>query len=274
MTTKTEAITGLINSPVNRREFAKRAVATGIWGAVGAATLGLPSDVSAQSISDVDILNFALNLEYLEAEFYTVATTGRRIQDAGIGVSGVGTLGATVGGSVVAMDNRVMQVARDLANEEQMHVRLFRAALGSAAVAKPAINLAALGIGFGNMNEFLTLARAFEDVGVTAYNGAAPLISSKAILATAAAVALTEAQHAGILRYLVYDRGIAVPQLDNLDVPPLGSPNGRLHNVNNEGLSPARTPGQVLAIVYANRNPGARNGGFFPAGFNGTITTV
>ena len=271
---KTEAIAGLVHNPVNRREFGKRAVASGLWAAVGATTLGLPSEANAQSITDVDILNFALNLEYLEAEFYTVATTGRRIQDLGIGVSGTGTLGGTVGGSVVAMDTRVSQVARDLANEEQMHVRFLRAALGSAAVAKPAINLAALGIGFANMNEFLTLARAFEDVGVTAYGGAAPLISSKAILASAAAIALTEAQHAGQLRFLVYDRGIAVPQLDNLDVPPLASPNGRLNNVDNEGLTPVRTPSQVLAIVYANRNAGASNGGFFPGGFNGTIRSV
>lgn len=104
--------------------------------------------------------------------------------------------------------------------------------------------------------------------------GAAPLISSRAVLASATGIALTEAQHAGVLRYLVYDRGIAVPQLDSLDVPPLGSPNGRVFNVFNEGLSPARTASQVLAIVYANKNAGARNGGFFPGGFNGTITTV
>lgn len=272
---KSEAIGGLINNPVNRRDFAKRAMATGLWAAVGASVVGAGAQVSAQSgITDIDILNFALNLEYLEAEFYTVATTGRRIEDLGIGVSGTGTVGATVGGSVVSMDNRVMQVARDVANEEQMHVRLLRTALGSAAIAKPAINLAALGVGFSNVTEFLTLARAFEDVGVTAYGGAAPLISSRAILATAAAIALTEGQHAGVFRYLVYDRGIAVPQLDTLDVPPLGSPNGRLFNVDGQGLSPARTPSQVLAIVYANRATGARNGGFFPGGFNGTITTV
>lgn len=271
---KTEAIGELIANPVNRRDFAKRAMATGLWAAVGAAVVGQQTPVSAQTITDVDILNFALNLEYLEAEFYTVATTGRRIEDAGIGVTGVGTQGPTVGGSTVSMDNRVMQVARDIANEEQMHVRLLRTALGSAAVAKPAINLAALGSGFGNVNEFLTLARAFEDVGMTAYGGAAPLISSRAILASAAAIALTEAQHAGVLRYLVYDRGIAVPQLDTLDVPPLGSPNGRVFNVNNEGLTPARTASQVLAIVYANRAPGTSRGGFFPTGFNGTITTV
>jgi hypothetical protein len=271
---RTEAITGIISNPVNRREFGRRAVATGLWAAVGTAALGLPPEAEAQSITDVDVLNFALNLEYLEAEFYTVATTGQRIQDVGIGVSGVGTLGGTVGGSVVSMDDRVMQVARDLANEEQMHVRLLRTALGSAAVAKPAINLAALGVGFANMTEFLTLARAFEDVGMTAYNGAVPLISSRAILTAAAGIAHTEAQHAGVLRYLVYDRGIAVPQLDNMDVPPLASPNGRLFNVNNEGLTPARTTSQVLSIVYANSNPGSSNGGFFPGGFNGTIRTV
>lgn len=272
---KKEAIGELIANPVNRRDFAKRTMAAGLWAAAGASVIGSGATVQAQSgITDVDILNFALNLEYLEAEFYTVATTGRRIQDVGIGVTGTGTLGGTVGGSVVSMDNRVMQVARDIANEEQMHVKLLRTALGSAAIAKPAINLAALGIGFANITEFLTLARAFEDVGVTAYGGAAPLISSRAILAAATGIALTEAQHAGVLRYLVYDRGIAVPQLDNVDVPPLASPNGRLFNVTNEGLSPPRTPSQVLAVVYANKTAGATSGGFFPGGFNGTIRTV
>ncbi|MDP3720202.1 MAG: ferritin-like domain-containing protein [Acidobacteriota bacterium] len=271
---KKEAIGELIANPVNRRDFAKRTMAAGLWAAAGASVIGSGATVQAQGITDVDILNFALNLEYLEAEFYTVATTGRRIQDLDIGVTGTGTLGGTVGGSVVSMDNRVMQVARDIANEEQMHVKLLRTALGSAAVAKPAINLAALGIGFANATEFLTLARAFEDVGVTAYLGAAPLISSRAILAAAAGIALTEGQHAGVLRYLVYDRGIAQPQLDSADVPPLGSPNGRLFNVTNEGLSPARTPSQVLAVVYANKTAGATSGGFFPGGFNGTIRTV
>ena len=197
---KTSGVKELIGNPVTRRAFAKRTAAGGLMATVVGAIGGFEQRAAAQSLTDVDILNFALNLEYLEAEFYTVATTGRRIEDLGIGVSGVGTLGGTVGGSVVAMDNRVMQVARDIANEEQMHVKLLRTALGSAAVAKPAINLNALGIGFGNVSEFLTLARAFEDVGVTAYGGAAPLISSRAILAAATGIALTEAQHAGVLR--------------------------------------------------------------------------
>ena len=169
---KTQFIEGLIGSPVSRRAFAKKAIVAGAV-ATGASLIGPLTESEAQSITDVDILNFALNLEYLEAEFYTVVTTGRTIADIGIGVGGVGTTGPTTGGGVVSLDDRVLQAARNLANEEQMHVRLLRNALGSAAIAKPAINLAALGIGYRNVTEFLTLARAFEDVGVTAYLGAA-----------------------------------------------------------------------------------------------------
>ncbi|MGQ0732102.1 MAG: ferritin-like domain-containing protein [Acidobacteriota bacterium] len=241
---------------------------------IGAASLIGGREAAAQSITDVDILNFALNLEYLEAEFYTVATTGKRIGDFGIGTSGVGSEGAKTGGAMVSLDDRAAQVALNLANEEQMHVKFLRAALGSAAVAKPAINLEALGLGFRNATEFLTLARAFEDVGVTAYNGAAPLLRSAEILAAAASIGLTEAQHAGVLRFLVYDRNIRVPQLDGADVPPLASPNGRLFNVVDNGLTPARTPSQVLSIVYASNATGATRGGFYPNGFNGSIRSV
>ena len=128
----------------------------------------------AQSITDVDVLNFALNLEYLEAEFYYVATTG---------------------GARVALDDRSGTVASQITIDELQHVRFLRGALGSAAIAKPAINLEALGIGFRNQKEFLTLSRAFEDVGVSAYGGAVTAISSRAILQAAARIALTEAQH-------------------------------------------------------------------------------
>jgi len=61
----------------------------------------------------------------------------------------------------------------------------------------------------------------------SAYNGAAPLIRNSSILAAAAGIGLTEAQHAGVLRYLVYDRNIHVPQLDAADVPPLVSASTR-----------------------------------------------
>ena len=271
---KREIIEDLVTSPVSRRAFAQRVVAA------GAATAGLGlfanARIFAQSgLTDVDILNFALNLEYLEAEFYTVATTGRRIRDIGIGVDGVGNLGATTGGGVVSLEERVRIVSEQVAADEQAHVRLLRAALGAAAIAKPAINLEALGIGFRNQNEFITLARAFEDVGVTAYGGAAPLITSKAILGTAVQIGLTEAQHAGVLRYMVFERGLAVPMLDPIDVRPQSRPgDGRVFNVTGEGLTPVRTPSQVLQIVFATTSTGVHAGGFFPEGVNGAINAT
>jgi hypothetical protein len=285
------------NTNVNRREFAKIAgiaslgVAGGSWlgGKMGilealpvTKSLGLrPAAVQAAEITDVDILNFALNLEYLEAEFYTVATTGRTIDQTGIATSGAGNPGATTGGKQVSFEadgqqaessGKLRAVAEELAFDEQQHVNLLRSALGSAAVAKPAINLDALGIGFDNFKQFLALARAFEDVGVSAYGGAAPLISDKTILATAARIALTEALHAGNIRLLVAENNIQAPDVDKLDVlpPPAGK---KFFTVDDSALAIVRVPSQVLHIVYGKWEQGVSSGGFFPIGLNGTITT-
>lgn len=89
-----------------------------------------------------------------------------------------------------------------IAKDEQEHVLLLRSVLGNQAIAKPEINLNAFGQ-VSQLNQFLLEARAFEDAGVSAYGGAAPLIQSKAILAAAARIALTEGEHAGALRLLI-----------------------------------------------------------------------
>ena len=288
---------GPLHKRVNRRAFVKSAgiVGVGIGGASlfasklgmlqampGAKSLGLgPSAVQAAEITDIDILNFALNLEYLEAEFYTVATTGRTIEETGIATNGTGTPGPTTGGKQVSFEadgqqsessGKLRAVAEELAFDEQQHVQLLRTALGSAAVAKPAINLDALSIGFGNFKEFLALARAFEDVGVSAYGGAAPLISDKTILATAARIALTEALHSGNIRLLVAQNNIQAPDVDKLDVlpPPAGK---KFFTVDDNALAIVRVPSQVLHIVYGKWEQGVSSGGFFPMGLNGTITT-
>lgn len=265
---KPDAIQNLVNSPLHRREFAWR-MATGALAVAGAAALPGAANLMAQSVTDVDILNFALNLEYLEAEFYTVATTGQRIEEAGLGVSGRGRAGETTGGGKVALDDFTAFVAMQITLDEQAHVNVLRAALGGDAVAKPAINLEALGLGFRNQTEFLTVAAIFEDVGVSAYAGAAPLIDNSRILSAAARIALTEAQHAGVLRSIVSRAALAIPQVDDKAIPTIGNPNGRLFFVDGNGFSIARTPGEVLTIVYAGGNA---SGGFFPAGVNGTIT--
>lgn len=265
---KAGALNELVGSAVSRRAFAKRTWIGGLV-AVGGLTALDAEQLLAQRITDIDILNFALQLEYLEAEFYTVATTGRRLQEVGIGVTGRGRGGATVGGGQVSLDDRTRTVAEAITRDEQAHVTFLRTALGSDAVAKPEINLEALNLGFRNQTEFITLARAFEDVGVSAYGGAAPLIDNARILAAAARIALTEAQHAGVLRYLAFQGSVTTPPVDEMDVPAQGSPNGRVFFVDGNGLSVVRDVDKVVAIVYAGR--GKSEGGFFPAGLNGVI---
>jgi hypothetical protein len=179
------------------------------------------------SYTDADILNFALNLEYLEANFYYLAAFGTTIDKANpasttanaplITLSGtVGTPGAVSGGSLVPFSTvPVASYAIETAVEEGKHVQLLQTALGSSAVAQPAINLgtsfqtlaAAAKIPSGssfspyaNDETFLVGAYVFEDVGVTAYHGAASLLTSSANLMTAAGILAVEAYHAGLIR--------------------------------------------------------------------------
>jgi hypothetical protein len=256
----------------NRRRFmGKIAIASAGAAAMGAGLM--KGQTSAPS--DADILNFALNLEYLEAEFYTVATTGMTIDQMGIGITGTGTQGAATGGQKVDLTNSsfpTLAIVDEIANDERDHVTLIRQALtaaGAQPIAQPAINLNALGIGFGSLAEFLTLARAFEDVGVTAYAGAAPLISSKTVLGYAAQILAAEAEHVSNIRLQVAQLGISTTLLDGVDILP--PPSGQNYfSLNNMGLAQTRTPGQVLYIVYGSM-ANATSGGFFPNGVNGNI---
>jgi len=179
------------------------------------------------SYTDADILNFALNLEYLEANFYYLAAFGTTIDKANaastaasaplIMLSGkVGTAGTVSGGSKVPFATvPVASYAIETAVEEGKHVQLLLSALGSSAVAQPAINLgtsfqtlaAAAKIPSGSAFSpyasdatFLVGAYVFEDVGVTAYHGAASLLTSSANLTTAAGILAVEAYHAGLVR--------------------------------------------------------------------------
>ena len=257
-------------SSFSRRNLLRTAAGSAVAIAI-AAGCGGSSHSQAAGVTDADILNFALNLEYLEAEFYTYATTGNGITNAGVGVTGTGSTGATTGGSQVQfVDPNLKAVALELAADEQAHVNFLRAALGSQAVAKPAINLNALGIGFASDQQFLTLARAFEDTGVSAYGGAVTYISSKTYLQAAAQILGTEALHAGNLRLFIDQKSISITALDSLDVvpPPAGTQFFTTTPPAQSALAVIRTTTQVLNIVYAG---GAHSGGFFPNGLNGNI---
>ncbi len=264
---------------------------------------------AANAPTDPQILNFALNLEYLEAEYYLRAVTGSGLAAHGVGVSGVGGAGGTVtGGSRVPFGSRqTLQLATEIANDEMAHVNLLRAALGSSAVAEPDIDLVnsfnaaamAAGLGasfdpFANESNFLLGAFIFEDVGVSAYAGAAQFISSKAYLTTAAQILAVEAYHAGEIRTRLLLGGFAtqsnkiaalraaasnaITTNGAMPVPDHGvqTSNGTVSIVDADAnaLAFTRTTGQVLNVVYLGAGEGATSGGFFPSGVNGAINTV
>ena len=198
------------------------------------------------------------------------AITGiREVDDAGsIGViTAADETGPTTGGQMVPGFGKFPEafMATNIRKDELSHVMYLRSALGSAAVKKPAINLDALGFGYASVHDFLKLARIFEDTGVSAYLGAAPLITSSVYLAAAGAILSTEAQHSGSIRLKVITNGVKSLAFDALDVPP--TPNA-LYDVDKNGLSIPRTTSQVLNVVYGG---GKCSGGFFPNGLNGGI---
>ena len=251
--------------------------------APGAGALGISSQpVEAAGFQDTDILNFALQLEYLEAEFYTVATTGKTLEESGFKLSGTGQSGATTGGHIVNFastssskeaSGMLTAIAKEIAYDEQQHVLLLRSVLGAKAVAKPAINLEALGIGFDTFQQFLTLARAFEDTGVSAYGGAAPLFTDKDYLAAAVKIALTEAFHSSNLRLLIAENKVSVTALDKVDIVP--PPSGKQYfPVDSQALTVVRDPSMVLSIVFGSSTHGTTKGGFFPQGVNGYFRSV
>ena len=281
-----------------------------------------PTASATTAFNDGDILNFALNLEYLEAEFYLYATTGAGLP-AGMRTGTVGTQGAVTATGATAVpftDPIVRQYAREIAADEMAHVRFLRAALGNAAVAEPAID-----IGVGPNNAFSNAARAatligagatfnpyasdeafligafiFEDVGVTAYKGAAPLLS-KTYIEAAAGILAAEAYHAGLVRTVLYRKGIQTPTAmignrdligateaisdlrDNADnsidtdqgIRPVGSGvtgTSNLVPTNGDGIVFSRSAGDVLNIVYLTPTAATTApGSFFPNGVNGRI---
>ena len=126
-----------------------------------------------KATSDVDILNFALTLEYLEAAFYAEAVSGGKLS------------------------GEAMKFAMVVAKDEAAHVAFLKGALGAKAVAKPKFDFKGTTM---KQATFLKTAMVLEDTGVSAYAGAAPMIANKKTLAAALSVHSVEARHAAWVR--------------------------------------------------------------------------
>jgi len=262
-----------------------------------ASSLARATSSTGPTALDTEILNFALNLEYLEAEFYLRATTGQGLQsDTGERGTNPGTV---TGGSMVPFrTNRIRLAALDIAKDEHTHVQFLRSVLGSAAVDEPTIDFAksfntlaqAAGFAtsfnpFADEESFLLGAYVFEDVGVTAYHGAAPLISAQSgYLSPAAGILAVEAYHAGEIRSLINNSANAhlavyAGKISNLRATLSGGPRDDFGPITNGSFNIAptdsnaiafsRTTTQVLRIVYGGGAPSGYL--FFPNRMNGAI---
>ena len=168
-----------INGITRQSFIARGALAAGA--VYGLSTVGpfVREALAQEGGGDAEILNFALTLEYLEAAFYTQGLK-----------------------QVSGLSSEVKDLATEIRDNENEHVDALKTAIegaGAKPVKAPGVDF---GSAFGNQKSFLKLAETFEDTGVSAYNGAAPMIKSKEVLAAAGSIVQIEARHAAAIRML------------------------------------------------------------------------
>ena len=280
---------------LNRRSFFSGLSVLGAAAAAAGLMAYTPS-ARAQTTagpSIVDVLNFALNLEYLEANLY-ISVTGSAPLSPGLGA------GAPITGlpGVISLAPQTLATFQNLVSDETRHVTLLRELilqLGATPISQPAIDYSLGGkMSITTQAQLLAVTRQFTAVGTSAYAGGAQyLVSNPLILTGAAEVLGTESQHLGGVNYLCALQGVKSPAVDATDVPPVPpntfftlTPTTSLSVATDQilagpALGPVRTPPQVLGIVYgvstaATTVPptGITKGGFFPNGVNGAIAST
>ena len=165
---------------MSRQAFIVRgAVTAGAVYGLGAVAPFVKEALAQDGGGDVEVLNFALTLEYLEAAFYT---------------QGLKQVGGLAGDA--------KSLATEIRDNENEHVTALTQTvedLGGKPVQAPKVDF---GDAFANQKAFLKLAQTFEDTGVSAYNGAAPMIESAEVLGAAGSIVQVEARHAAAIRSL------------------------------------------------------------------------
>lgn len=204
---------GILTANLKRRSFLQYAGA----GAAGIALIAAgckkdhgndPSLGVDLGTGDIGILNYAYALEQLEGAFYDAV---------------VKTPYANISATELAL-------LTDIRDHELAHREFFKKALNTSAIQALEVNFSS--INFNDRTSVLATAKAFEDLGVSAYNGAGKLIKSQDYLVTAGKIVSVEARHAALIRDLINNGDFS----SNVDV---------------NGLDQARAPKDVLAIAQA-----------------------
>ncbi|MDQ3144287.1 MAG: ferritin-like domain-containing protein [Pseudomonadota bacterium] len=207
------------------RRQALRMMSAGLMGAglTGCADLipqGIGLALLPNPLTDPAVYNFALNLEYLEAEFYRRGVYGTGLPAELIGPNP----GPVLGGRRVQFRTPwIAEMFAEITEDETNHVRFIRQTISSSPlieINRPAIDLqtsfrmlgvqAGLGLNFdpfADEESYILGAFIFEDVGVTAYAGGADLLADDASIEAAAGILAVEAYHAGALRATIAEMG-------------------------------------------------------------------
>ena len=188
-----------LHQQVSRRKFLGYAGATSALLVTVAASCKKSTADSGQDLGsgDIGVLNYAYALEQLEAAFYVKVVTSP--------YSGITT--------------QETSYLTDIRDHEVAHREFFKAALGSSAI--PALTVNFSSIDFSSRASVLATSKAFEDLGVSAYNGAGKLLVSADYLTLAGKIVSVEARHAALIRDLLQDGSFAdstVIDANGLDV--------------------------------------------------------
>ena len=216
-----------------RRQFFRTALGAAAVTVAGATALTLGPRAFADTTSDVDNLNFALQLGYLEAQFYNYAAFGTGLPPsqltAGSAATGTKVAGDATGArQVIFTDPLVAQYAAEIAQDKAAHVAWLRGELGTVTSPQPAIDLGTAATGafstamraagvitgasatfdpYASDENFLLAAFLFADVGVSVLRGAIALITDAGHREIVEGAMITDAHHAAIIRTTLYVKG-------------------------------------------------------------------
>jgi hypothetical protein len=285
---------------LNRRHFMAALGMTGVAAGAGMMSGCSTSNsvaVTTASTAQIDMLNFALNVKYLQATFYSFIAKGTDLTVTNPLTAALKFTGVNA--------QQITDMVNEIYYDEKNHVSTLMSLLGISAVFRPAINLG----GFGTITatNALSIARLLEDVGVTAYAGIIGSLSSSDITLLGQIMG-ADSLHAGILRLTALQNPTiaAYIKADTLDVAPFdpgvaatsaAGPNASGGFFATAGATTAttaypagfaftRTISQALAILFGTETAtgsttsvtvaaiGTTSGGFFPNGVNGNLNKV